>query len=223
MKNNTYIHLLICVLLIFSIANHSFAQNIKEVKIGTQIWMAENLNVDRFRNGDLIPRSLTLDEFKQAIDNEKPAWCYYNNDSTYGAKYGRLYNWWAINDPRGIAPEGWKVPSYEDFKILIAYLGGKKNAGQKLKMVNAWNRPNAKKKILVDNSSGFSALPAGIWTTSMKSFSGDTMYSHWWSSTSLNIKKGFSMYLNFFNNKVFILQNCKCNLVSVRCIKIDEK
>jgi hypothetical protein len=84
-------------------------QEIKEVKIGDQIWMAENLNVDKFNNGDLIPEAKTKEEWKAASKNGQPAWCYHNNISSNGSKYGKLYNWYAVTDPRGLAPEGWKT------------------------------------------------------------------------------------------------------------------
>jgi len=95
--------------------------NIKTVKIGTQTWMAENLNVSTFRNGDPIPEAKTNEEWDRAGANKQPAWCYYNNDPRNGAKYGKLYNWFAINDPRGLAPEGWHVSNLDDWNILDLY------------------------------------------------------------------------------------------------------
>ncbi len=96
----------------------------KSVKIGTQIWMTENLNVSTFRNGEPIPEAKTEEEWKKAGENKQPAWCYYNNDPKNGAKYGKLYNWCAVNDIRGIAPTGWHIPSYDEWTILINAQGG---------------------------------------------------------------------------------------------------
>lgn len=73
----------------------------EEVKIGDQIWMTRNLNVDKFCNGDPIPETKTNEEWIKAGENGKPAWCYYDNDPANGEKYGKLYNWYAVNDPRG--------------------------------------------------------------------------------------------------------------------------
>jgi uncharacterized protein (TIGR02145 family) len=87
----------------------------KQVKIGDKIWMAENLNVDHFRNGDEIPEARTIAEWRSG----NPAWCYYNNDPTTAAKYGKLYNAAALNDPRGLAPEGWHIPSHLEFDQLV--------------------------------------------------------------------------------------------------------
>ena len=73
----------------------------KTVKIGKQEWMVENLNVDRFRNGDLIPEIKSPNEWEKAGKSGKPAWCYFENDDLNGEKYGKLYNWFAVNDLRG--------------------------------------------------------------------------------------------------------------------------
>jgi uncharacterized protein (TIGR02145 family) len=101
-----------------SSVNHKPAVNIKSVQIGTQTWMAENLNVDRFRNGDPIPEAKTAEEWLKAGENKQPAWCYYDNNPVNATKYGKLYNWYAVNDPRGLAPAGWHVPSKVEFEHL---------------------------------------------------------------------------------------------------------
>lgn len=98
-------------------------QTYKTVFIGSQTWMAENLNVDRFRNGDVIPEAKTDEEWKTACRNFQPAWCYYKNDPKNAAKFGKLYNFWAVIDSRGIAPNGWKVPSDDDFNKLKNSVG----------------------------------------------------------------------------------------------------
>ena len=94
----------------------------KTVVIGNQTWMAENLNVGRFRNGELIPEAKTLEEWQEAIDEKKPAWCYYDNDIKKGELYGKLYNWYAVNDPRGLAPLGWHIPTINEWNNLNNYL-----------------------------------------------------------------------------------------------------
>ena len=94
----------------------------KSIQVGTQNWMAENLNVSTFRNGDVIPQAQSDDEWQEAGFNKQAAWCYYNDrieDSTVVVKsYGKLYNAYALNDPRGLAPEGWRLPTEADWKIL---------------------------------------------------------------------------------------------------------
>jgi uncharacterized protein (TIGR02145 family) len=109
----------------------------KTVKIGEQIWMAKNLNVEKFRNGDPILEAKTNDEWKTAAENKQPAWCYYENDPANGAKYGKLYNWYAVSDSRGIAPVGYHIPSYAEWTKLTDYLGS--DAGTKMKSKSGWN------------------------------------------------------------------------------------
>ncbi len=89
--------------------------NFKTFRINKQIWMAENLNVDKFRNGDTIPYARSETDWQLANEKKKPAFCYYQNDSANGKKYGKLYNWYAIIDKRGLAPVGWKLPSADDW------------------------------------------------------------------------------------------------------------
>lgn len=126
------------------------------VIVGKQVWMVENLKVTRYRNGDSIPK-VTI-KAKWVIQKEG-AYCNYNNNDRNTNVYGRLYNWFAINDSRSIAPEGWHVPTDEEFNILINYLGGDSIAGNKMKETGTahWLTPNTG----ANNKSGFSALPGG--------------------------------------------------------------
>jgi uncharacterized protein (TIGR02145 family) len=110
----------------------------KTVVIGNQTWMAENLNVASFRNGDPIPEAKTKEEWDKATAEGKPAWCYYNNDTANGKIYGKLYNFHAVDDTRGLAPKGWHVPSDSEFTILTDYLGGESIAGKKMKIVGVY-------------------------------------------------------------------------------------
>jgi uncharacterized protein (TIGR02145 family) len=95
-------------------------------KLGTQVWGTENLNGDKFRNGDNIPEAKTDAEWEKALVHRKPAWCYYKNDSTDGVKVGKLYNWYAVNDSRGLAPLGWHIPSLAEWNTLNDYLNSSK-------------------------------------------------------------------------------------------------
>jgi uncharacterized protein (TIGR02145 family) len=101
------------------------------VTIGTQVWMNKNLDVATFRNGEPIPEAKTDEEWKRANDLKQPAWCYYDNDPKNGTKYGKLYNWYAVNDARGLAPSGYHVPTEAEWAILTDSLG--RNAGEKMK------------------------------------------------------------------------------------------
>lgn len=117
-----------------------FSQNksyLKSVKIGNQIWMQENLDVDRFRNGDIILGVFSREDWNNAHKEYKPVWCYYEYKTTNGLKYGKLYNYWAIKDKRGLAPEGWYIPTEQDWQELEIYL--QTDVGKKLKSTTGWN------------------------------------------------------------------------------------
>jgi uncharacterized protein (TIGR02145 family) len=191
------------------------SQVYKMIQIGDQLWMAENLNADKFRNGDAIPHAKTDEEWKLAGEKGQPAWCYYNNDPAKGKIYGKLYNWHAINDQRGLAPEGWQISSDEDWEKLIKLLGGKEVAGGKLKEVGTkyWRSPNLE----ATNTSGFSALPGGC-----RSADGSFMYSrtgHWWSPSKS--KWGDAHHRRLENDRGAVYSNC-CGYknwgFSVRCV-----
>ena len=128
----------------------------KTVTIGDQVWLAENLKVTHFRNGDAIPNVTDSAEWS---DVNTGAYCNYNNDTAIANIYGKLYNLYAINDDRGLAPEGWHIPTDEAWTTLTDYLGGNGIAGGKLKETGFehWNSPN----IGASNESGFTALPGG--------------------------------------------------------------
>lgn len=133
--------------------------------MGEQTWMTENLDVDEFRNGDEIFEAKSTEDWVDAIKTRIPAWSYYDGNSHNGKIYGKLYNWYAVKDPRGLAPEGWKIPSSEDLRILIDGFKNNKEASEKLKYAKYWSyndRDNRSGN--GDNESGFSALPGGYRT-----------------------------------------------------------
>ncbi len=190
--------------------------NGSSVKIGKQIWQAENLNVERFRNGDLIPHALTDEEWKEAGDRSEPAWCYYDNDTENGKIYGKLYNWYAVNDSRGLAPEGWHIPTDEEWTILTDYLGGEEVAGGKMKTTGMayWESPNEG----ATNESGFSALPGGYRNYDY-SFDIIRNYAIFW---SVDTKGGnYAWYRSLSNNDGNLSRNgnLKIDGFSVRCLR----
>ena len=127
-----------------------------DITIGSQTWTACNLNVNTYQNGDLIPQ--VQDPVAWAALTTG-AWCYYNNDVNNSCTYGKLYNWHAINDSRGLAPTGYHVPSLAEYNTLQSYLGGVFIAGGPLKEIGTthWNTPNTG----ATNSSGWTGLPGG--------------------------------------------------------------
>lgn len=124
-------------LLLILLMGLSLGLNAQTVTIGTQVWMTKNLDVAKFRNGDPIPEAKTDEEWKKAGENKQPAWCYYDNNPANGVKYGKLYNWYAVNDPRGIAPVGYHVPTDAEWTKLEDLLGS--DAGKKMKSATGWN------------------------------------------------------------------------------------
>jgi uncharacterized protein (TIGR02145 family) len=183
-----------------------------EIKIGSQVWMTENLNVARFRNGDLIPEAKTVDEWKKAGEEGKPAWCYYENNPANGEKYGKLYNWYAVNDPRGLAPEGWHIPSDKEWTTLIVYLGGEAVAGGKMKSTSGWNyKGNG------NNSSSFSGLPGGH-CNRHGSFNYFGKNGYWWSATESLTDNAWDRVLHHGDDNAYRNYYYKSNGFSVRCL-----
>jgi len=193
----------------------------ESVKIGNQEWMTRNLDVDRFRNGDLIPHVESDDEWEEAGEKNQPAWCYYDNDPENGKKYGKLYNWYAVNDPRGLAPEGWHVPTDEEWTILINFLGGKVVSGHKMKSVNDWNdwedNYGEIKNGNGDNSSGFNALPGGC--RHYDGFNGIGHGTFFWSATEDDDYFACNRYLINYNGNVSMNSYEKLDVFSVRCLR----
>jgi uncharacterized protein (TIGR02145 family) len=180
------------------------------VKIGSQVWTTENLNVSTFRNGDPIPEAKTDDEWELAEKNKQPAWCYYENDPKNAEKYGKLYNWYAVNDPRGLAPKGWHVPSVTEWTQLTNYLGGIDAAGEKMKSIIGWNvNGNG------TNSSGFSGLPGGG-RRGIGYFYNIGNYGIWWSSTENDADVAWGRYLSYYDGNVVRNLNSKGEGLSVR-------
>jgi uncharacterized protein (TIGR02145 family) len=151
----------------------------KEAKIGNQIWMAENLKVTKFRNGDPIPEANSKQEWAYAAKNAQPAWCYVEGDPTTLNKFGILYNWYAVNDSRGLAPEGWHIPSDYEWNEIADFLGGKEIAGVKMKSKESWEGG-----FNGSNSSGFNGLPSGSCNGEYYKRTG--VGGYWWSSTELD-------------------------------------
>lgn len=192
------------------------------VKIGSQIWATQNLDTRTFSNGDDIAEAKTDEEWRKAEKEKKPAWCYYNNDSENGEKYGKLYNWYAVNDPRGLAPKGYHVPSSLEWESLVTNMGGKNPAGgkitdiagKKLKSKNGWLEGGNG-----TNESGFFALPGGS-RHDFGSFDNIGYSAIWWTSTQQEVTIGLNSIVwygdNFINTDN---TNGPGAGLSVRCIK----
>ena len=150
---------------------------IKGVKIGKQIWMTENLKVYNFNNLDPIPEAKNEYEWQKAGKNHKPAWCFYEYNSDNEKRYGLIYNWYAVNDPRGIAPKGWHIPNDKEWERLFKIAGNGDWDGDKLKSTSGWC-----KYYNGTNDYGFNAFPGG-YTEEDGSVFGIEGIAEWWSST----------------------------------------
>ena len=204
------------------------------VEIGTQIWTKENLNVSRYRNGDPILQVANINEWNSLTTG---AWCYYKNEESNGVIYGKLYNWYAINDPRGIAPEGWHIPStnewilLKDFLITNGFNYDQTTTGNKiaksLASKNLWaqnkglegfsgNNPvlgDIGFGLLSNNTTNFTALPAG-------ERDGTGSNANWWSSTSVSSTNAVGYRLEFNSSSLILLNNkSKRAGFSIRLVK----
>jgi uncharacterized protein (TIGR02145 family) len=156
------------------------------VTICDQDWMDKNWDGTTFRNGDVIPE-VTDQSAWAALTT--PAWCYYDNDPANGAIYGKLYNWYAVSDPRGLAPVGWRVPTENDYNNFITCLGGDfLTVGGKMKETGTvnWDSPNTG----ATNESGFTLLGAGNRDEITGNFNELKTGTYLWTESSSGVTNG---------------------------------
>jgi len=185
----------------------------KTVTIGTQVWMASNLKTTKYNDGKNIP-NVTVDGTWETLTTG--AYCWYNNDeATYKATYGALYNWYAVNTGK-LCPVGWHLPTDAEWTKLITYLGGKSVAGGKLKETGAihWYIPNTE----ATNSSGFTALPGG-YRYDNEAFDGVGYYGTWWCSTELNTNTAWGWSMGYGGSSAGRSIYNKASGFSVRCLR----
>jgi uncharacterized protein (TIGR02145 family) len=186
------------------------------VKINDQIWMSENLAVSTFRNGDIIPEARTAEAWKKAGEEKRPAWCYYNND-TKKDDYGKLYNWYAVHDSRGLASKGWHIPSDGEWTKLTNFLQ-EDLAVKKMKAAEGWIMNGSG-----SNESGFEGLPGGF-RSNLGMFNQLGNYGGWWSSSSSQTEGAWHRALYnsdavVVSKEVYKGEAYKASGLSVRCIK----
>ena len=187
------------------------------VTIGTQTWMRENLRTTRYRNGDPIPEVLLNSDWAALASG---AWSWYAHDPEKDMPYGKLYNWYAVNDGRGLCPTGWHEPTDAEWTILTTYLGGEGVAGGRMKTTGTieagtgyWSDPNTS----ATNESGFTGLPGGN-----RNFNGPFfslgLFGNWWSSTESGANAWYR-YLFYLNDDVYRFNFDKRLGFSVRCLR----
>ncbi len=186
----------------------SFTIKAQDIKIGTQVWTAKNLDVTKYRNGDAIPQVQDKNAWAKL---KTGAWCYYENKTANGTTYGKLYNWYAVKDPRGLAPKGYHIPTDAEWTILSENLGDQ--AGTKMKSTAGWdNNGNG------NNTSGFAGLPGGC-RYYYGSFSDVGADGYWWSSSEdVTI---YAWYRPLYNNDGNVNRSVSIKQAgfSVRCLR----
>jgi uncharacterized protein (TIGR02145 family) len=184
----------------------------KTVKIGNQTWMSENLTVTHFRNGDPITEATTSTEWELAGKEGKPAWCISQNDTENGKKYGKLYNWFAVNDPRGLSPKGWHIATDDEWTKLTDFLGGQVIAAFKMRA------PGISQTGVKSEDSGFSGLPGGACNRN-GNFYGLGSHGLWWTATEFNASDSWIRVLNYIVCDINSMPFKKPVGLSVRCVK----
>ncbi|MCX6158416.1 MAG: fibrobacter succinogenes major paralogous domain-containing protein [Ignavibacteriae bacterium] len=183
----------------------------KTVIINNLEWTAENLNVEHYRNGDLIPQVKDKEEWSKLTTG---AWCYYDNDTNNGMVYGKIYNWYAVNDPRGLSPEGWHIATDSEWDGLIKYLGDYLEAGGKIKANDLWESPNKG----ATNESGFTALPSGL-RYDVGEFNFSRVFAYFWTSSESDNETAWAHLISYKNTVVFRFNGYKKDGYAVRCVK----
>jgi uncharacterized protein (TIGR02145 family) len=174
--------------------------------------MRKNLSTIKYTNGDSIPQITDQSNWANLTTG---AWCWYNNDSAnYGSVYGKLYNWYAISDQRGVCPIGWHIPNDTEWSLLLDSLGGASIAGGALKSLSGWEYPN----LGASNSSGFSALPGGLRGNSGY-FNVAGSQGYFWSSSLQDIDRPYFRNLNANYTSVYRGYGYSKDGFSVRCVK----
>jgi uncharacterized protein (TIGR02145 family) len=219
------IYSIVTIAVFFLICSHMIqGQTVKDsdgniyssVKIGTQVWMAENLKTTKFNDGTAIPLVTDIHSWNLLTT---PACCWFNNDASFNKRnYGALYNWYTVNTNK-LCPEGWHVPADVEWTTLITYLCGDSIAGGKLKEKGTihWEKPNYQ----ASNESGFNALPSGYINTSGV-FTNFGKVCFWWSATEYEKTNAWNFSIDCANENIERAYHLKKNGYSVRCIKDNE-
>ena len=187
------------------------------VIIGSQEWTTRNLETVHFCNGDPIKEASSEEDWELAAQSETPAWCYYENNTNNGQKYGKLYNWYAVNDVRSLAPEGWHIPTVEDWELLSNFLGD--DCNERLKGGDDWklyekkadffqvffdnmeeleNNEEDSSQFSQFNNTGFTALPGGARGEFGNAFFAMRDSAYWWTSSPVDEEDSFSQTQAYF-------------------------
>lgn len=203
-----------------------------ELKIGTQIWSANNLDVSNFQNGDEIPQAKTPNDWQFAGETGNPVWCYYNYDLSNGKKSAKLYNWYAVHDKRKLAPLGWHVSTYAEWFTLISYLtnnsfgyqGSGDDVAKSMAATSGWEYSSIPGSVgnnqTSNNSTGFTAIPGGTCGPKGKFYYMGSL-SAYWSYSSKSTYNAYVFSLIDSSEKIFEQggDGGRESGYSVRCVK----
>ena len=199
------------------------------VQIGEQCWFAENLRSENYENGDAIPVGLSDEEWSSttsgamAVYGEGSSSC--NTQSSNGdacdpdwslVEYGRLYNWYTVEDDRGLCPNGWSIPGDDNWQQMVQVLGGDETAGSTMKSQSGWDQGGNG-----TNSSGFNATPAGLKVLS-GGFIDAGWVTYWWTSSAHQIDASYNRSVNWPDGDVSLSSNDNNYGFSIRCMKDSE-
>ena len=179
------------------------------VAVGLQCWFQENLQTNAFRNGESIANIQNTEQWNTLDQNSIHAWCHYENNLSYGETYGKLYNWFSVNDNRGLCPTGWRVPTQIDWTQLVDDLGGNNIAADFLKDSIGWDG---------SNQSGFSALPGGVLNYNFDGLEYNTA-TFFSSQLSPQLNSVNPTIQTIFNDYTYLTQYSSTVGASVRCVK----
>lgn len=189
------------------------------ITIGTQVWMVENLKTTKYRNGDLIPNITDATEWSNLSNG---AYCDYNNMPSNSNTYGKLYNWYAVNDNRNIAPTGWHVPTDSEWATLYDYLAANsgtsgsiaKAIASKNNWVSSTEEGTVGNNLSINNSSGFTALPGGYRYIDGKFYEvGENC--KFWSCTEYATLYAYSRDIEYYGS----FHSTKVDGLSIRCLR----
>ena len=166
------------------------------VQIAGLWWMQENLSLTRYQNGDSIPDGTA--DHPAWVQLSTGAWAYPDSQAALRRSFGLLYNWYAVNDPRGLCPTGWRLPTHDEWTALTNALGGETKAGTVLKASQGW-------------------LPAGF-RGSDGTYGGLGAYAYWWSSTASGINGAWGRFVDGTQSGIFMMDGYKRSAFSVRCV-----
>lgn len=186
---------------------------LNHVTVGGTDWTVANLSTARFADGSEIPRADDLATLANLGEAGQPAWCYPDFDSDKGAAYGMLYNWYAVTDPRGICPRGWRVANADDWAALIEAAGGQGVAGTALKSDYGWYGGGNGTDALA-----FSALPVGA-ASALNGYSAEEKVAAFWSPEEVSANYAEYRVIHAPHDGIFLNEDLKMTGMSVRCVR----